>query len=100
MPNEPEMDVDAFVNGPLEAVTTRALRALWFAAHDDWHKAHEEAQAGNDADSAWVHALLHREEGDQANAEYWYRRAKRPVARGFIQEERTAMIATLLRSQP
>jgi hypothetical protein len=99
VPNERAMDVEAFVDGPLEVVRTRALRALWFAAHNDWHKAHEEAQAGDDADCAWVHALLHREEGDQFNAEYWYRRAKKPVYRGTIEQEREAIIATLLRSQ-
>ena len=93
------MEVEAFVDGPLEVARTRALRALWFAARGDWHNAHEEAQAGKDADCAWVHAMLHRDEGDQFNAEYWYRRAEKPVDRGPIQHERDAMIATLLRSQ-
>ena len=93
------MDIKAFVDGPLEVARTRALRALWFAARGEWQSAHEEAQEGSDADSAWVHALLHREEGDQSNAAYWYRQAGKPVYRGTIEDEREAMIATLLRSQ-
>ena len=93
------MNVAAFTEGPLEVVRTRALRALWYAARGDWAAAHEEAQAGKDAECAWVHAMLHREEGDQFNAEYWYRRAGKPVYRGPVPHERDAMIATLLRSQ-
>ena len=73
MPNDEAMDVEAFANGPLEMAPTRPLRALWHAARGDWHNAHEEAQAGDDAACAWVHAMLHREEGDQSNAAYWYR---------------------------
>ena len=92
----PMRTVDEFVAKPLEQVEGHPLRALWHAAHGDWTAAHEEAQAGDDRDSAWVHALLHREEGDQWNAEYWYRRAGKPVFRGEIADERAAMIAALL----
>lgn len=94
------MDVDSFTNGPLTAAQTRALRALWHAAKGDWNAAHEEAQAGTDTDCAWVHALLHREEGDRWNAEYWYKLAGKPVFDGSIEQEREQMIAVLLRSQP
>ena len=96
MPNDRPTDVEVFAASPLEAAPTRALRALWFAKQDDWHKAHEEAQAGHDAACAWVHAMLHRDEGDQFNAEYWYRQANKPAYRGSIADERDAMIATLL----
>ena len=91
--------VAGFVEDVFPAHESTALRALWHAARGDWQAAHEEAQAGDDRDSAWVHALLHREEGDVSNAGYWYRRAGRPVFQGTIAEERAAMIATLLRSQ-
>jgi hypothetical protein len=87
--------VESFLVQPLPN-QSRPLRALWHAAHNNWQAAHEEAQSGNDRDSAWVHALLHREEGDQFNAEYWYRRAGKPVFKGTIEEEREAMIAALL----
>ncbi|MGI4757089.1 MAG: hypothetical protein ACRYGF_09600 [Janthinobacterium lividum] len=92
------MTVQNFVSGSKDLAPTRALRALWHAAHGNWDAAHEEAQAGTDADCAWVHALLHREEGDQANAGYWYRRAGKPAFRGTVQEERDQMIASLLES--
>lgn len=51
-----------------------ALQALWWDAKGDWDKAHERAQECNDAAGMRVHAYLHRKEGDQSNAEYWYRR--------------------------
>jgi hypothetical protein len=52
-----------------------ALEALWWDARGDWEKAHECAQQRDDAAGAHVHAYLHRKEGDQPNANYWYRRA-------------------------
>ena len=89
--------VASFLAKSVEEAPVGALRALWHAGHGQWAAAHEEAQAGDDRDSAWVHALLHREEGDQWNAGYWYRRAGKPVFRGSIEDEREAMTATLLR---
>ena len=53
------------------------LLALWWDARGDWKRAHEIAQDVSDADGAWVHAYLHRKEGDLGNAAYWYRRAGR-----------------------
>lgn len=53
------------------------LAALWWDARGDWERAHEAAQSLDTSDSAWVHAYLHRKEGDLANADYWYRRAGR-----------------------
>ena len=47
-------------------------------------------------DAAWVHAYLHRVEGDAGNAAYWYREAKRPVATGTLDPEWDAMVAALL----
>ena len=58
------------------------VEALWHERHGDWTRAHQIAQDVEDADGAWVHAYLHRKEGDLSNAGYWYRRAKRPVATG------------------
>jgi hypothetical protein len=51
-----------------------ALQALWWDAKGDWDKAHERAQEREDTAGMHVHAYLHRKEGDQSNAEYWYRR--------------------------
>ena len=56
-----------------------ALAGLWWAARDDWDKAHKLVMDEGGSDCAWVHAYLHRVEGDLDNARYWYRRAQRPV---------------------
>ncbi|NMJ42269.1 hypothetical protein GWK16_13530 [Roseomonas sp. JC162] len=53
------------------------LAALWWDARGDWARAHEIAQSVETADGSWVHAYLHRKEGDLGNADYWYRRAGR-----------------------
>jgi hypothetical protein len=52
-----------------------ALLALWHDANGDWDAAHEVAQDIDGADGAWIHAYLHRKEGDPGKAAYWYRRA-------------------------
>jgi hypothetical protein len=62
------------------------LQALWYAANGDWNKAHGITQASSPA-LDWVHAYLHRVEGDSANAAYWYRRAGKPVATVSLDQE-------------
>jgi len=56
------------------------LKALWYDAKGDWKKAHEIIQDIDDKNASWIHAYLHRKEGDILNADYWYNRAgkKRP----------------------
>lgn len=51
------------------------LKALWYDAKGDWQKAHQIVQNIDDSTAAWIHAYLHRKEGDIGNADYWYRRA-------------------------
>ncbi len=63
------------------------LRALWHDAQGHWDRAHEIAQDLDSPEAAWVHAYLHRREGDQANAGYWYRRAGKPFPTQSLQEE-------------
>lgn len=53
------------------------LEALWWSRRGEWERAHRIVQALETPEAAWVHAHLHREEGDHANAGYWYRRAER-----------------------
>ncbi len=72
-----------------------ALQALAWDARGDWARAHECAQAQEDRPGAWVHAYLHRKEGDLANAGYWYRRARQPVSKVPLDQE-WAVIATAL----
>lgn len=75
---------------------TGALLALWFDGRGDWERAHETAQALDGPDGAWVHAYLHRKEGDTVNAAYWYRRAGRRPANGALQDEWESMTRELL----
>jgi hypothetical protein len=57
------------------------LKSLWYDATGDWENAHNIIQNIDDKTAAWIHAYLHRKEGDTGNADYWYQRAgkKRPV---------------------
>lgn len=63
------------------------LEAMWHQANGNWDQAHEIAQSQKSRDGDWVHAFLHRDEGDLSNASYWYRRADKPVASGPIADE-------------
>jgi hypothetical protein len=92
-------DLDAAVRSgrPLPDGTPALVRALWHDATGDWHQAHRVAQDVETADGAWVHAYLHRKEGDLGNAGYWYRRAGRPAASGPLDDEWRAIAAALLR---
>lgn len=71
------------------------LAALWHAHRGDWDKAHALVQDEAGPDAAWVHAHLHRVEGDAGNAGYWYRRAGRPAASGDLDAERAAIAEAL-----
>ena len=74
------------------------LVSLWWAAKGEWDKAHAIAQDDDSADAAWVHAHLHRVEGDLGNARYWYARARRAPATGPLKAEWEAIVAALLGS--
>ena len=63
------------------------LAALWYDAKQDWEQAHHIAQDIGDQDGAWVHAYLHRKEGDPGNARYWYNRAGRPMPDYALEKE-------------
>jgi len=64
-----------------------ALGGLWWDAKGDWTKAHDSAQQDEGPEGAWIHAYLHRKEGDSSNAAYWYQQAGKPVARNSLKEE-------------
>jgi len=73
-----------------------ALAALWWARKDGWDQAHTIVMNEDSGAAAWVHAYLHRVEGDDGNAAYWYRQAKRPVASGALAAEWQAITMALL----
>lgn len=77
-----------------------ALAGLWWDAKNDWTRAHESAQQDEGPAGSWVHAYLHRKEGDSANAGYWYGRAGKAVARGPLEEEWEEIAGSLLASAP
>lgn len=74
-----------------------SLRSLWTDGKGDPDRAHDLVQDETTTDAAWVHAYLHRKEGDLPNAGYWYRQCGRPEAAGSLEEEWRAIVTELLR---
>ncbi len=75
------------------------LTAIWHGLRGEWDAAHEIAQENESTEGSWVHAWLHRTEGDLSNAGYWYGRAQRKVENGAIRIEGEAIAAFLLNQQ-
>jgi hypothetical protein len=73
-----------------------SLKALWWAGKNDWDKAHTLVMGEDSVDAAWVHAYLHRVEGDLPNARYWYRQAKRETATSALDIEWAAIAREML----
>ena len=72
------------------------LKALWFDAKGDWGKAHNLAQEVNNSDGDWVHAYLHRKEGDEGNASYWYSRAGKTKPSKSLEAEWEDLVSNFL----
>lgn len=93
------MDVAALEHSALNDPTppaelTPTWRVLWLARAKRWDEAHDDCQDLPDPSGAWIHAHLHREEGDLPNAAYWYARAGKPNApRSLTLEEEWREIA-------
>lgn len=68
------------------------LKALWYDGQGDWNAAHNVVDTMNGINAAWVHAYLHRKEGDQWNANYWYRRANRTMPNLSLDEEWESLV--------
>jgi|SRR5579862_9704733 hypothetical protein len=75
---------------------TVALAGLWWDAKGHWDNAHESAQQDEGPEGSWVHAYLHRKEGDTSNAGYWYRRAGKSVFKGSLDQEWVEIATALL----
>lgn len=73
------------------------LQALWWEVRGDWERAHELCQDAESREGDRVHALLHRIEGDESNARYWYSRAGTNFPTQSIDEERKMLVAEWLR---
>ena len=72
------------------------LKSLWYDGKGNWDKAHDQVDHLNDQASAWVHAYLHRKEGDIWNADYWYRRAGKTRPNISIDEEWEQLVLEFL----
>jgi predicted choloylglycine hydrolase len=82
---------------PCPQTLPKALQALWCDKQGDWNQAHEIVQNAKDIDSAWVHAYLHRKEGDLNNAHYWYQRSSQPEFTGELHQEWEHITSFLLK---
>lgn len=73
---------ESLVNNTPPPNTSVYVKALWYDAKDNWNQAHELIQNISDKNGSWLHAYLHRKEGNTGNADYWYAKAgkKRPSA--------------------
>ena len=93
------VDFKASLSGAAPAPELDApLAALWWAAKGEWDQAHKMVQDEETADAAWVHAYLHRVEGDLGNAGYWYRQAHKPVASDPLETEWERIVLVLLQT--
>jgi hypothetical protein len=90
-----ELELSLAQSAPPEGLAP-PVAALWWAAKDDWDAAHRIVMGESGADAAWVHAYLHRVEGDLDNARYWYGRARREPATGALEAEWQAIAAELV----
>ena len=82
-------------SAPPSSLST-ALTALWYDGKDDWDQAHHYADRIGGPNCDWVHAYLHRKEGDQWNAGYWYRRAGKSMPKSSLEEEWLTIVQALL----
>src|SRR5690348_18470891 len=78
---------------------THALTGLWWDAKGDWTRAHESAQQDEGPHGSWVHAYLHRKEGDSSNAAYWYGRCGRRPSTASLQDEWKAILTALINQE-
>jgi hypothetical protein len=82
-----------------EMARDQLLVAIRYGLSNDWEGAHRLVQDMDGPEAAWVHAWLHRIEGDIGNAGYWYRLAGKPLAKGSTQVEGEAIAAALSAKQ-
>jgi len=94
------MNLKAFKSSTDEAHPPKgispALEALWHQAKGNWDAAHRLAQSQDNPAGKWVHAYLHRIEGDNDNAAYWYRLAGKDFCASRLADEWDEIVEALL----
>ena len=95
------MNYTSFINSLNDPVPPEnlspLLKAMWYLKNDQWTKSHDLAQEDNSMLGSWIHALLHKIEGDEWNANYWYRKAKIENPRDSVENEWKKITIQLLR---
>lgn len=95
------MTIQDFKNSLQQSAAPKELddvqQALWYDGKGNWDKAHAMIQDNNDSKSAWIHAYLHRKEGDTFNAQYWYTRAGKEMPQTTLQEEWENLVDVLVK---
>ena len=84
------------INGERPPFSSPGLEALWEDGRGNWEAAHRIVGDLEDKNAAWVHAYLHRKEGDVSNADYWYRRAAKIRPSSSLEEEWSEIVKALL----
>ncbi len=86
-----KIDLEEFERGLTETSAPGhwplSLKALWYDSRGQWHAAHDAIQDESDSAACWIHAYLHRKEGDMSNARYWYHQAGRPMLQVPLETE-------------
>ncbi|MFS4491469.1 hypothetical protein [Maribacter sp. 2308TA10-17] len=82
-------------DGP-EAYWPEVLISLWYDAKGNWEAAHDIVDGMNNATAKWVHAYLHRKEGDDWNAGYWYRQAGKDFPNTTLENEHREIVQFIL----
>ena len=88
--------LDTLKNEHPELDWPEGLKALWYDAKNDWATAHDIAEELNGSLGNWIHAYLHRKEGDEWNAGYWYRQAGKSFPKISLEEEHQEMVDFVL----
>ncbi len=95
------MQFDEFINSTKEDAPPQSLseplQAMWYARKGDWETAHNIAQSIGTELGSWIHAYLHRVEGDLSNADYWYKRAGKPQFQGSTEAEADEIINSIFK---
>ena len=88
--------IESLTNDRPPTELSKLALALWYDAKGDWKKAHSIAQGISNMNGWLIHAYLHRKEGNEGNASYWYQRAGRPKSELSLQEEWNGLVDEFL----